>query len=458
MTKMCPVCHAMVSVEQETVCPRCGGKVVPGFWDMSEEERASHVRKLAVAMKEGASRRSSGKAPAPADAVWKGLFGQAAGSAAGTPLPPAVYSETTPVPTVERDRFEYPEEFKTRIATHPPVVAGSAQLLKDHYDLASEILPVRLEWREWVKPLLGDRLAATAAIHAGRDLARSIHLSGPVHPVYVRLQAVGEKAVVAAVELLLPGGPVVLETGGLRHSRGCSPSEWKEPVTGMEFVWVDAGSYAMGAGDWDGRGFPHEKPVHTVCLDGFWMGKYPVTQGEWGKVTGSNPSQFKLGDRHPVECVSWLDSKQFIKRLTALGDDLYTFRLPTEAEWEYACRSGGKPEPYAGSADGSDCDALAWHAENSDGSPHEVGSKRPNSLGLHDMSGNVWEWCEDIYCDTAYERHDAANPVWCAGEPDRVIRGGSWYTNPRTARSCSRGFLDQTFRRHFVGLRLVRTP
>jgi formylglycine-generating enzyme required for sulfatase activity len=240
-----------------------------------------------------------------------------------------------------------------------------------------------------------------------------------------------------------------------------SPSEsvaqvWKEPVTGMELNWVEAGSYLMGAGEWDLHGRTDERPVHGVCLDGFWMGKYPVTQGEWKKVVGSNPSYFKLGDDYPVECVSWLDARQFIKKLSLMNDGLYAFRLPTEAEWEYGCRSGGGPEKYAGWAEEDALEELAWHAENSGGMPHPVGSRKPNRLGLYDMSGNVWEWCEDIYSDTAYERHECVNPACCTGEPDRVIRGGSWYTDPDSARCSSRRFLDQTYRRHFVGFRIVR--
>ena len=158
-----------------------------------------------------------------------------------------------------------------------------------------------------------------------------------------------------------------------------------------------------------------------------------------------------------MECVSWLEARQFVRKLTALNEDLYKFRLPTEAEWEYACRSGGKPEKYAGGADDGRIEELAWHEGNSEGTSHEVGTKIPNSLGLFDMSGNVWEWCEDIYSDTAYEHHDRSNPAWYEGELDRVIRGGSWYSKPHTARCSSRGFLDQTYRRHFVGFRLVRT-
>ncbi|MBF0155081.1 MAG: formylglycine-generating enzyme family protein, partial [Magnetococcales bacterium] len=114
------------------------------------------------------------------------------------------------------------------------------------------------------------------------------------------------------------------------------------------------------------------------------------TQGQWQKVMGNNPAYFKRGDDYPVEQVSWDDVQQFIKKINEMSKNHY--RLPTEAEWEYACRSGGKAERYAG---GDDLDALAWYVQNSDEVSHPVGQKLPNGLGLHDMCGNVWEWCED---------------------------------------------------------------
>lgn len=456
MMKKCPVCNAMVSVGAEDICPLCGGKITATFWGMTEEEQALYVRKLALAMKERLSHGTSGQRAATPAAPRRGSAGPAH-SVRPEGSQGALYSEATPVPVLERDQFEYPDEFKARIEAHPPVVAGSVELLKGHYDLASGVFPVKVEWLEWVKPLLKQGLVSTAFFRADRDFARSVHLSGSTHPVFVHFRMEGEKPVAAGVELVLLGQPISLEID--RQTQPTEPVHpvWKEPLTGMEFIWVKAGSYPMGAGDWDHEGYPHEKPVHTVHLDGFWLGKYPVTQGEWEKIMGSNPSHFKMGGGYPVECVSWLDTMQFIKRLTALNSELHSFRLPTEAEWEYGCRSGGRPEKYAGGAEESDLEDLGWHSGNSGGELCEVGAKRPNALGLHDMSGNVWEWCEDIYSDTAYEHHDPSNPAWHTGEPDRVIRGGSWYTGPKTARCSSRGFLDQTFRRHFVGFRLVRT-
>jgi formylglycine-generating enzyme required for sulfatase activity len=252
---------------------------------------------------------------------------------------------------------------------------------------------------------------------------------------------------------------------------------WVEPVTGMKFVWVPSGSYQMGCGAWDGEGDTDEKPVHEVYVDGFWMGKYPVTQGQWEKTMGNNPSYFKKGNNYPVECVSFSDAKQFIQKLMEAGQQGYQFRLPTEAEWEYACRSGGKPEKYAG---GKDVDRVAWYRKNniatgnasdrfkdtsfeidkkrrSIASTQPVGAKDPNGLGLFDMCGNVLEWCEDIFNINAYSQHQQSNPIYTSSDSSfRVLRGGSWYRGRKDARCAFRYFDNPANRYNGVGFRLVR--
>jgi formylglycine-generating enzyme required for sulfatase activity len=235
--------------------------------------------------------------------------------------------------------------------------------------------------------------------------------------------------------------------------------EWKDPTTGMEFVWVEGGTYQMGCGSWTGDCQPSESPEHEVTVGGFWIGKYTVTQGQWQKVVGSNPSGFKKGDNYPVETVSWNDAKEFIQKLNGKSGSM--FRLPTEAEWEYAARSGGKAEKYAG---GSDIDAVAWYVANSGRSTHPVGTKAPNGLGIYDMSGNVWQWCEDIYDGDAYKKHQRNNPISNSGGSYRVLRGGSWSRDSSWARCTFRGQWDPTSHGlggHLggsgLGLRLVRT-
>lgn len=232
---------------------------------------------------------------------------------------------------------------------------------------------------------------------------------------------------------------------------------WKEPVTGMEFAWVPGGCYQMGCGAWAGECFDWEKPVHEVCVDGFWMGKTEVTQGQWRKVVGNNPSHFKRGDDYPVETVSLQDAKEFIRKLNERSGAGQNFRLPTEAEWEYACRSGGKEEKYAGAGDAG---GVSWNLENSNGHTHPVGKKQANGLGLLDMSGNVWEWVEDVYEENAYAQHSRINPLNVTVVPvvNRVYRGGAWPHESRWL-GCTRRMRGAEFGlNEALGFRLVRTP
>ena len=176
--------------------------------------------------------------------------------------------------------------------------------------------------------------------------------------------------------------------------------EWKDPVTSIEFVWIPKGCYQMGCGSCVGDCESDEKPVHEVCLEGFWLDKTEVTQGQWQQIMGSNPSNFKNGNTYPVETVSWNDTQAFIQKLSSRSGK--RFVLPTEAQWEYAARSGGKTERYSGS---SNIDRVAWHDGNSGYKIHPVATKSANDLGLYDMSGNVCEWCQDVYDEKAYEKH-----------------------------------------------------
>jgi len=229
----------------------------------------------------------------------------------------------------------------------------------------------------------------------------------------------------------------------------------REAVTGMEFVWVPAGCFQMGCGSRDGDCDSDEKPVHEVCLGGYWMAKYEVTQGQWKRVMGNNPSYFKKGDDYPVEEVSWDDAKEFIRKLNGMAGASYQFRLPSEAEWEYAARSGGKAEKFSG---GINVDAVAWYGSNSGSSTHAVGTKSANGLGIYDMSGNVWEWCEDIYASDAYGKHQRDNPIYKSGGPNRVVRGGCWSYVPAGVRCAGRSYGDPAGRGNDLGVRLARTP
>lgn len=227
---------------------------------------------------------------------------------------------------------------------------------------------------------------------------------------------------------------------------------WKEPVTGMEFVWVPKGCFQMG--DTFGNRESDEKPVHEVCVDGFWLARHTVTQAQWSQVMGANPSRHPKGGEYPVDSVAWQDAKAFVARLNAQAKDGARFRLPTEAEWEYACRSGGKAEKFAG---GEDLGRLGWYAGNSGGGPHPVGQKAANGLGLYDMSGNVFQWTEDMYEKTAYQHHAKQNPLHTAGW-GRVARGGHWGGGADCARCSFRCYVSDRCKDASTGLRLVRVP
>jgi len=213
-----------------------------------------------------------------------------------------------------------------------------------------------------------------------------------------------------------------------------SGSGFTDPTTGMEFVPVKGGCFQMG--DTFGDGYASEKPVHEVCVDGFSIGKYEVTQGQWKAVMGNNPSKFSsCGDNCPVEQVSWNDVQDFIGKLNSRSGRNY--RLPTEAEWEYAARSGGKSEKYSGS---SSIDSVAWYGgwDGNSSSTTHVGRKGANGLGIYDMSGNVWEWCSDWYGEEYYGESPRSNPQGPSTGSGRVGRGGSWSGEPASVRASNR--------------------
>jgi len=204
--------------------------------------------------------------------------------------------------------------------------------------------------------------------------------------------------------------------------------------------------------------YKNEKPLHPVKIErAFYLQTAPVTQGQWRRVMGDNPSSFKdCGDDCPVEMVSWEDAQRFIARLNQM-EGTGSYRLPSEAEWEYAGRSGNESEFFFGNDAGS-LGEFAWYSANSNNQTHPVGRKKPNALGLYEMAGNVWEWMEDDWHAT-YEGAPADGAAWIDKKRGtaRVVRGGGWGVMARYCRSAARYYGNPSARTSHVGFRLVRS-
>jgi formylglycine-generating enzyme required for sulfatase activity len=236
-------------------------------------------------------------------------------------------------------------------------------------------------------------------------------------------------------------------------------------VTPKKMIYVEGGTFQMGSTN----GGSSEQPIHTVTVSSFLIGKYEVTQKEWQEVMGYNPS-YSEGDNRPVESITWYDAVEFCNKLsekegltpayTINGFDVSCnwsangYRLPTEAEWEYAAKGGKKSKNYKYS--GSDnIDDVAWYDANSDGRSHDVGTKAPNELGIYDMSGNVWEWCWDWY--GSYSSSPSSNPRGPNSGSSRVDRGGSWSYYDGSCRVAYRNYRSPGDSLDVFGFRIVRT-
>jgi formylglycine-generating enzyme required for sulfatase activity len=212
----------------------------------------------------------------------------------------------------------------------------------------------------------------------------------------------------------------------------------------------------MGSADNDSEAEDHEKPQHKVSISKpFYLGKFAVTQSQWEAVMGSNPSEFK-GRSNPVENVSWADAQEFIKHLSA-KEGHSRYRLPTEAEWEYAARAG-TTGTYSFGDDADSLGRYAWYDGNSGDKTHPVGQKQSNPWGLYDMHGNVWEWVQDWFDKEYYSRSPGTDPKGPSSGSSRVLRGGSWFINAWSCRSALRGYYTPGGRNGSFGFRLALSP
>jgi len=267
-------------------------------------------------------------------------------------------------------------------------------------------------------------------------------------------------------------------------SRGEKPMSsfktWKEPVTGLAFVWVPGGCFLMGSPKSEKDRSEDEGPVHEVCIDGFWMSQTVVTNAQFRQFQKDHDSRNYAGhslngNGQPAVYLSWVDANNFSQWLTGQNGGQYKFRLPTEAEWEYACRAGSDASRYWGEDSSRAClyeNVADYTAEKQFGikSVHEcddgyaatapVGSFRPNAFGLYDMLGNVQEWCSDVYGVDSYVRHDRNNPQITDESmgQSRVIRGGCWRGSPNSVRCAIRGSGLPNAMKDDLGFRIVREP
>ena len=247
----------------------------------------------------------------------------------------------------------------------------------------------------------------------------------------------------ALLTLILPALPVRAE----------APQIYVNSL-GMEFVKIPAGSFSMGSDAEDKDAYDSEKPQHTVTItQAFYLGRYEVTQEQWKKVMGTTPSKFQ-GLKNPVEQVSWNDAQEFIRRLNEM-EETAQYRLPTEAEWEYAARAGTKTRFSLGDDD-EQLGRYGWYSSNSDNKSQPVGGKRPNPWGLYDMHGNVWEWVQDWF--DGYDARPVTDPKGPFIGSYRVLRGGSWSSYAEHCRSGSRYYYAPVNRSHSLGFRLALSP
>ncbi len=259
----------------------------------------------------------------------------------------------------------------------------------------------------------------------------------------------------------------VLLAPGLAHAAQPLP-QWREPSTGMVFMHLPTGCFRMGSEEpvqpqdellrsHLGMNTPlsyDEHPQHEVCIDALWIGLHEVTARQWQRVMGSPPPA-GTGDM-PAAGMSWQDAQRFADRLTRLSGVKGRFRLPTEAEWEYACRAGNTADPLANRDEHT---AFAWYSTRDHRriTPSEVGKLAPNAWGLYDMLGNVWEWTADAYAPDAYAGHSLYNPVQREADTgERVIRGASHRSAPQEVRCANRGSHPAAAVLPQIGLRLAR--
>ncbi|MGV3522607.1 MAG: formylglycine-generating enzyme family protein [Candidatus Sericytochromatia bacterium] len=336
------------------------------------------------------------------------------------------------------------KELHGRYQMHPRF----SQWIVETWGSALGLLPLSLEPRNIFAEAEAEyRLALRAALTSGLLTA---HLQTELHKLQDQLLLSPEDAERIRQEV---------QQELQRHQEFSAPPPATQLLSppqhnslGMAFMRIEAGSFLMGSPVYE-RHRENDELQHPVVLTRpYYLQTTPVTQQQWEQVMGSNPSDFK-GPALPVENISWNDIvTRFLPRLNQLGEGQY--RLPTEAEWEYATRAGSS-QAYGQLDDPSELDSQAWYTNNSEFQTHAVGQKKHNPWGLYDMHGNIWEWCQDWY-NGAYEKRSQTDPTGPLRGLGRVMRGGSWFCNASACRSAARGYMPPETRIRLIGFRLVR--
>jgi formylglycine-generating enzyme required for sulfatase activity len=356
-----------------------------------------------------------------------------------------------PWKALQRGPLETREEFTQRVAGLPPLKVGSAKVEIGNYEVDAKrlILPIQVE--TWARPFLKE---GRAVLELNREQMRQLLAAGNTASVAIRFEVEGGVPMAGALIIstsagvFTPGPEPPPGQGAEKNTFGLWELSAQVEGTRFAMVLIPSGSFMMGTSATDHEWLNRSRPIHSVTLKhDFWMGKYPVTQSQWGAVIGNNLSNFKnAGADAPVEMVSWEDVQHFISRLNDMQHE-WTFRLPTEAEWEYACRAGTEGEAYG------PLDAIAWYNGNSGGTPHPVGLKQSNAFGLYDMIGNVWQWCQDN--DGDYPSAAVQDPQGPPSGARRIYRGGGWNSGAIACRSAIRSSYSPMYRFSSLGFRLL---
>ena len=369
---------------------------------------------------------------------------------------------------ITRDAFTSEQEFRKRLREavstfnhavgqhNPDYQAATATLSREDPDIKSGKFPLSIKWQLWTKQL--DR---EGYLNVPSDKAKALLEEGEQKPVYIYLDIVEDSLRISKIAMIgLEEEMTVLfwPSGTIKH----------DLISDMEFVWIPGRCFTMGSSSTDGDSQVSEREAHDVCMSGFWIGRYEVTQTQWERIMGQNNSESnnKQTGHDTSNNPVMVFSEEFLLRLNRkVMYDMY--RLPSEAEWEYAARAGSSGK-YCFGDNSSKLEEYAWYNLNSGYTVHPVGQLKPNKWGLYDMHGNVWELCEDFWhpnydnapSDGSSWFYITDGGVWKGGDPtSRVVRGGGVEDPPNLLRSASRSMLDYDIVRQFhrIGFRLVRS-